>query len=278
MDYKTFVHPNDEAALAKLKLVPGFNVATKWVMKFGVEQYCRGLYMANHIRLSEKQLPGIYNLLPPLCETLGIEVPELFLQMYPTPNAYTVGDQRSYIVITSGLLDCLGEGEELRAALAHECGHIACRHVFYTTMVQMMLNFGGQYEIIQSIQGPLVLAYNFWARQSEFSADRASAVCMGDTLTPIRMLLRLAGGPSRYTASLDLDEYAAQMVESEGLMKDVRWQKTLRDLAEMDEDHPYTATRVKELLRWGREPQFGKALGEVGKHIEGKSQAALPGK
>lgn len=262
MDYRTFVHPNDEAALAKLKLVPGFNLATKWVMKFGVEQYCRGLYMANHIRLSTKQLPKIYNLLPPVCDILGIDVPELFLQMYPTPNAYTVGDQRNYIVITSGLLDCLGEGDELQAVLAHECGHIACRHVFYTTMVQMMLNFGGRYEIIQSIQEPLVLAYTFWARQSELSADRAAAVCMGGVATPILMLLRLAGGPSRYTADLDLDEYAAQMVESEGLRKDARWQKTLRDFSEMDEDHPYTATRVKELLKWGREPQFARAVAE----------------
>lgn len=267
MDYKEFVHPDDEAALAKLKLVPGFNVATKWVMKFGVEQYCRGLYMANHIRLSAKQLPKIYNLLPPLCEILGIEVPELFLQMYPTPNAYTVGDQRSYIVITSGLLDCLGEGDELQAALAHECGHIACRHVFYTTMVQMMLNFGGRYEIVQAIQEPLLLAYSFWARQSELSADRAAAVCMGNIVTPIRMLLRLAGGPSRYTADLDLDEYAAQMVESEGLRKDVRWQKMLRDFSEMDEDHPYTATRVKELLLWGREPQFGRVAGTERRRI-----------
>ncbi len=261
MDYRTFVHPDDEAALAKLKLVPGFNVATKWVMKFGVEQYCRGLYMANHIRLSPKQLPKIYNLLPPLCDRLGIDVPDLFLQMYPTPNAYTVGDQRSCIVITSGLLDCLGDGDELQTVLAHECGHIACRHVFYTTMVQMMLNFGGRYEIVQAIQEPLVLAYSFWARQSELSADRAAAVCMGGIVPPIRTLLRLAGGPSRYTADLDLDEYAAQMVESEGLRKDARWQKMLRDFSEMDEDHPYTATRVKELLLWGRDPQFKQLAG-----------------
>lgn len=62
MDYRLFVHPNDEAALSKLKAVPGFDMATRWIMKFGVEQYCRGLYMANHIRLSPRQLPKIYNL------------------------------------------------------------------------------------------------------------------------------------------------------------------------------------------------------------------------
>ena len=260
MDYHHFVHPNDEAAISKLKAVPGFDIATRMFMKFGVEQYCRGLYMSNHIRLSAKQLPKIYNLLPPICDILGIEVPELYMQMYPTPNAYTVGDKHNYIVMTSGMLDCLGDDNELRAILAHECGHIACRHVFYTTMVQMMLNFGGRYEIVQNIQEPLMLAYNFWARQSELSADRAAAVCLGGVVTPINAILRLAGGPSRYTSELNLDEYAEQMMESEGLQKGGAWQKFLSDYVEMDEDHPFTVTRVKELLRWGNGTQFAKII------------------
>ena len=265
MDYHLFVHPNDEAAISKLKAVPGFDIATRMFMKFGIEQCCRGLYMANHIRLSPKQLPRIYNLLPPLCNILGIEVPELYLQMYPTPNAYTVGDKRNYIVMTSGVLDCLEGDDEIRSVLAHECGHIACRHVFYTTMVQMMLNFGSRYEVVQHIQEPLMLAYNFWARQSELSADRAAAVCLGGVVTPINTILRLAGGPFRYTRELDLEEYADQMMESEGLQKGGTWQKFLSDYVEMDEDHPFTSTRVKELLRWGNGPLFAKAI-EVVQH------------
>ena len=61
MDYHHFVHPNDEAAISKLKAVPGFDIATRMFMKFGVEQYCRGLYMSNHIRLSAKQLRVKYS-------------------------------------------------------------------------------------------------------------------------------------------------------------------------------------------------------------------------
>ena len=270
MDYRKFVHPNDEAAICKLKKVPGFDLATRWVMKFGVEEYCRGMYMANHVRLSQRQLPRIYGLLPPLCKRLGIEIPELYLQMYPTPNAYTIGDKRNYIVITSGLLDCLGEGEELRAALAHECGHIACRHVFYTTMIQMMLNFGSRYEIVQNIQEPLALAYNFWARQSEFSADRAAAICLGSVATPIKTILRLAAGPSKYTDEIDLEEYAEQMIESEGLQKGGKWQKLLKDFVEMDEDHPFTVTRVKELLCWGNDRKYAQLITVTQKQIKAR--------
>ena len=252
MDIQKFVHPEDAAAIKVLKNVPGFDLATKWAMKLGVEQYCRGLYMANHIRLSANQLPRIYNLLPPICRMLDVEVPEFYLQMHSTPNAYTIGDQNNYIVITSGLLDCLEDEDELRSVIAHECGHIACRHVFYSTMVQMMFNVGGRYDVVRQIQEPLALAYNQWARASELSADRASAICLGNVIVPIKSLLRLAGGPARVTADLNVEAYVEQMAESESLRRAGKWQKILRDFVEMDDDHPFTSTRVKELFLWGK--------------------------
>lgn len=248
---QAYLHPSDKAALAVLQKVPGFQTATKWVMKLGVEEYCRAQYMANHIRLSERQLPKIYNLLPPICKRLKIEVPEFYLQMYPTPNATTVGDKRNYIVITSGLLDCLDE-DELKVALAHECGHIACRHVYYSTMVQMMLNLGATVPVLRDIQDPLMLAYTAWCRASEHSADRASAVVEGSIVPVVRTLLRLGAGPSRFTADLDIAEYLDQVTEAEGLRKGTRWQSVLKDYSELGEDHPYLASRVRDLVLWSR--------------------------
>ena len=58
-------------------------------------------------------------------------------------------------------------------------------------------------------------------------------------MTPIRTILRLAGGPSRYTEEIDIEEYARQMVESEGLLNGEKWQKMLRDFVEMAEDHRF---------------------------------------
>lgn len=252
MNLEALIHPADATAIQALKRVPGFNMAIKTIMKLGVEQYCRALYMANHVRLSSKQLPEIYNHLPPICERLGIKVPELYLQMYPTPNAYTVGDEENYIVITSGLVDTLGTGEELACSLAHECGHILCRHVHYSTMVQMMLNYATQIPGVREIQEPLALAYNAWARASELSADRVSAYCQGNVITSTTALLRLAAGPTRLTANLDYEAYIDQMMEAEGMMNSGKWQHLLRSFSEMDEEHPYTATRVKELLLWGQ--------------------------
>ncbi len=105
----------------------------------GIEQYQYGINMASRIRLSERQLPEIYMHLPPICEKLGIPEPELYLEMHPEPNAWTYGDTRVYITLTSGLIEYMTD-EELDAVIAHECGHILCHHVLYGTMANILTN------------------------------------------------------------------------------------------------------------------------------------------
>ncbi len=99
-------------------------------MALGFEQLQYGMNMATAIRLSPTQLPKLYNHLPPICEKLGIAEPEFYLQMDPVPNAWTFGDTKIFITITSGLVELLND-EELDAVIAHECGHILCHHVLY---------------------------------------------------------------------------------------------------------------------------------------------------
>ena len=89
-----FMHPEDAAALEQLENIPGFPAFVKKILQLGLEQMQYGINMASSIRLSPTQLPELYNRLPPICEKLGIEVPEFYLQMNPTPNAWTFGDTR----------------------------------------------------------------------------------------------------------------------------------------------------------------------------------------
>lgn len=89
--------------------------------------------MSTNLRLDEKQIAKYYNMLPPICTKLGIDVPELFVELDVHPNTYTYGDTKPFIVITSGLFETLPD-ELIPTVLAHECGHIACHHTLYTTM------------------------------------------------------------------------------------------------------------------------------------------------
>ena len=63
---------------------------------------------------------------------LGIDIPEIYLELDVVPNAYTYGDTKPFIVITSGLLETMPM--EYYDVIAHECGHIACIILYYTTI------------------------------------------------------------------------------------------------------------------------------------------------
>ena len=91
----------DKAALDNFKSIPFFTTLLKSFMSFFSEQMLHGVSMAQKIRLSEKQLPEIYRLLPPIVSALGIKEPEFYLEMSPIPNAYTQGYTTTFLVITS---------------------------------------------------------------------------------------------------------------------------------------------------------------------------------
>ena len=137
MQYTEFIHPEDAAALKALKAIPMLSTIVKKVMDVGAEQLQTGLNMASKVKLSPTQLPRLYNILPPICERLEIKEPEFYLEMNPSPNAYAFGDTQTAITITSALVDMMSE-EELIGVVAHECGHIACRHMLYHTLTQII--------------------------------------------------------------------------------------------------------------------------------------------
>jgi Zn-dependent protease with chaperone function len=74
-------------------------------------------------------------------QKIGIEMPELYLELNRDPNAYTYGTEKFTLVINSGLIECL-QDDEIYAVLAHECGHIACKHGLYHTIGGMVLQGG----------------------------------------------------------------------------------------------------------------------------------------
>ena len=249
-----FIHPEDAAALEALKKIPVLPSVVKAFMDLGAEQLMKGLNMASKVRLSPTQLPELYNILPPICEILDIKEPEFYLEMNPIPNAYAFGETYTAITITSAIVDMMSE-DELRAVIAHECGHIACHHMLYHTLAQILSNATGFLEALASLAAPVHYALMYWQRKSELSCDRVAAYITGPQ-TATSMLSRLAGGPIGITSKLNLVELAEQADLYDAFCKTGLWNKALQSYAVLDQDHPFTSVRVRELLKWTNTTQY----------------------
>ncbi len=249
-----FIHPEDAAALQQMESIPGFAALIKKVLAIGLENLQYGINMASSIRLSERQLPGIYRHLPPICQQLGIPEPELYLQMDPNPNAWTYGDTRIYITLTSGLVEMMTD-EELDSVIAHECGHILCRHVLYHTVAQWISSGLASLGILGSLAAPVEYALLYWYRKSELSADRAASIVTSPEVVA-SVQARLSGGPASITSQVDLREWARQADEYDRIQNSGLWNKALQLSVIATQDHPFAAVRVREILKWGDSEQY----------------------
>ena len=249
-DPMLYQHPLDAETLKALKGIPGFDAAVKWFMKNFNEKMQRITCLSSCIRITPTQLPELYNLLPPICQKLGIRQPEFFLELNRDPNAYTTGDTQTFLVITSGLLESVTQ-EELVAVLAHECGHNACHHVLYKSMCRILL--GGSSVVLPIpplVTTALSYALLHWDRCSEYSADRAAATYLGGPDQVVNTMKRLAGGTTNLNLYINEDEFLAQAEEFENYVQDNTWNRVLEVIAISSLSHPFEAQRAREIKLW----------------------------
>ena len=268
MNVSDFIHPEDAATLNDLKSIPALPVLIKKVYEYGLEDIMWSNNVATNIRLSESQFPNIYRLLPPICERLGIPVPELYMNMTPIPNAWTSGNKRVYIVVTMGLVRRFSE-EELIAVLAHECGHIACEHVLYSTLAEWIFSLGetlSDGSDLEQVVGKIVNIVGLkalrqklfaWERASELTADRVGCY-FTSALTMTKVLAKLERIPPVILKDMDYYAWAKQGEDYERLKKGNTWNKIVRWVANSDMDHPYGPVRAHEVFSWEQSKQYNR--------------------
>ena len=257
-----FLHESDKAALDALQSIPGFTRLMKSYMKSWNERIFYIQNMSSFVHINDKQLKKYHDMLPPICQKLGIDVPELFLQLNPYPNSYTSGDSRPFIVMTSGLIETLPE-RLIPTVLAHECGHIACHHVLYRTMGQMILN-GAIFTLLGQgvsalITYPIRAAFYYWMRCSEFSADRAAILCDGDAGNMMEVCARLAGFGKGIGEDINMEAFMEQAEAYDQLIKNNAMNKTLEFMNFGYSTHPLNAIRAFEADKWTKSDAFIKS-------------------
>ena len=86
VDYKCFVHPDDEKAMNLFRGHKFFELLTSTYIEHVHEDVLHGINLVSKIRLSPKQIPCLYSYLPPICDKLQIKEPEFYMEMNPYPN------------------------------------------------------------------------------------------------------------------------------------------------------------------------------------------------
>ena len=264
------MHPFDRGARAKLEAIPLLPTVINAFGKAYSDKVQRQFLLANAVRLSPRQLPEYHRMLPPICDALGIEVPEMYL-MAGEANAMAIGTENPMIVVFSGLLEAC-EDDEVRAVIAHECGHIAFQHVLYRQVATYVSRGGiglmGAVPGLRQLGGVAVAAVEEtllnWYRKSELSADRVAALCTGGPEPMKRAIFHMIGIPKWMPVDVNFDEFEAQTLEFDAVAASSMWKKLIDNkVKDAAPSHPAPIARVKYLQDWTRSDAFRILTGAI---------------
>jgi Zn-dependent protease with chaperone function len=248
-----FQHPDDITATAALQSVPGLDMLVSKIMEYGFERVYYLENMASNVRVTPRMFERLHKALTWGCKILGVDEPELYIQVDQQPNAFTYGHTRPFIVLSSSLVDMLDD-EERFFVIAHELGHIKAGHVLYTVLarnIAAVVNLIGQATLgLGALLGQgLVVALYDWYRKAELTADRAGLLCVQDLDPCIRTFMKLAGGASRLYSEMDHGEFVRQIREYEEADRS-GLNRAYKLMLTAFRTHPFPILRAKELDLW----------------------------
>jgi Zn-dependent protease with chaperone function len=259
---RAWEHPADRTALDTLRAIPGFDEVVRKVAGFITERGVRQLFLANAVQAGPAQRSKLHALLGDVCATLDWpDRPDLYVTQSPTVNAYAIGFERPFIVITSGALELLDGDDERRFLLAHELGHIMSGHMLYRTVALVILAIGttALFPVGLALL-PFQLALLEWHRKSELSTDRAGLLAVQDTIVAQRAFMKLAGGPA-YGDVASVEEFMRQAAAYE--TGGDTWDRILRLVNTAFREHPFNTVRAGELERWRVGGEYDAIVGGI---------------
>jgi Zn-dependent protease with chaperone function len=246
---RAYEHPADRAGLAALRKVRGFDQMLRWLSGLFAGRSPRLLALASSVRADERQFPVVHRLVADGARILDLaEPPETFVSGDPRPNASTVGIDRPFLVLTSGLLDLLDE-EELRFVIAHELGHILSGHATYRSMLDHLLVLSRRVFFLPvGYLGlrALLTALEEWYRKSELSCDRAGLLGGQDPAAALRAQMKIAGGSRLGEMEVAAFLEQAREYDAQGDLRD----GVIKLLSLQGQLHPFAVLRAAELRRW----------------------------
>jgi Zn-dependent protease with chaperone function len=185
-------------------------------------------------QVTSQNAPELIPLIQTTSTRLQVEALNIFIVPSNSLNAYTFGmDSPKAIVLYSALFKIM-DLDEIQFVLGHEMGHVKLGHTWLNTLV------GGMAGIPSSLGAAAImeLAFRWWNRACEFSADRAGILACGKPNKAISALVKLeAGLTARSQTGI---QAAMQHIETED-------DDILHNIEELLASHPMIAKRINEI-------------------------------
>ncbi len=260
-----YIHPEDSRALAALRAIPGIDTALKKLLSLTGESAIRVSFMASAVRVTPTQCPDLHAKLQIACTTLGVDMPELYVQQNPIVNAFTGGVEKPVIVLHSSLIERLSD-EEVLAVVAHEVGHIHAEHVLYLTAARLIealanvaLSATPLVDIIKSlVSATMNRALLAWARRAELSCDRAALLVVQDPHIIGRTMMKLCGGT--FASKVDYEQFLLQARDFQKNYDEKKLDRFWADILSSGMSHPFPVWRVSEILKWVDDGDYQKLM------------------
>jgi len=256
---RAYEHPADRSALVALRKLSGFDTLLRRLAGLFNDRSLRLMFLASSVRASQEQFPQLYQAMLDGCYILDLPtVPELFISQNPLVNAMTLGSDKPFMVITTGMVDLM-DPEEMRFAIGHELGHVLSGHAVYRTMMFHLVHLAARIAWMPiGYMGLRAIIWGLeeWYRKSELSCDRAGLLAGQDIEAARRALMKTAGGSRMSELSHDAfhqqaHEYDAVPDVREGLLKLLQLQGNT---------HPFAVIRFAELDRWAADGDYRRIL------------------
>ena len=169
----------------------------------------------------------------------------VFVAQSPVLNAASFGFREPYvIVLNSALVDALDQ-QELRSVVGHEMGHIKFGH----TRLGLLLGGLDAREVVLPFPINLAarlrdVAFLWWQRSTEMTADRAGIVACGRPSKAISAQVKVSVGPTlfRHVTLDDLARQAADLHTGLGRIEAV--------LSQLGASHPFLVNRIRAMVEF----------------------------
>jgi Zn-dependent protease with chaperone function len=261
-----YVHPADSKALAALRAIPGIDNALRKLLEVTGESALRVIFTASSVKVTPKQFPDLHAKLQVACTTLGVEMPEMFVQQNPIVNAFTFGSEKHIVVLHTGLLERLTD-EETLAVISHEVGHIHAEHVLYLTAARLMEALANA-SVARLVPGSEIIKFIIsaginsallaWARRAELSCDRAAMLTVQDPHVVGRVMMKLAGGTA--ASKIDYEEFLEQGREFKKTCDEKALDKFWATIINAGQTHPFPIWRVSEIIDWAESGEYAEVM------------------